>query len=76
MRSIALFPCSYTDGAGIIGELSATLFLQVYTDEMLFADIYKIPTGVSFIVISTVLFISIFVSHAHTLIDRRRKSGD
>lgn len=41
MRSIALFPCSYTDGAGIIGELSATLFLQVYTDEMLFADISK-----------------------------------
>lgn len=41
MRSIALFPCSYTDGAGIIGELSAALFLQVYTDEMLFADISK-----------------------------------
>lgn len=41
MRSIALFPCSYTDGAGIIGELSAALRLQVYTDEMLFADISK-----------------------------------
>ncbi|EKD33844.1 MAG: Ntr family protein two-component system response regulator [uncultured bacterium] len=41
MRSIALFPCSYTDGAGIIGELSAALRLQVYTDDMLFADISK-----------------------------------
>jgi two-component system, OmpR family, response regulator CpxR len=39
MRSIALFPCSYTDGAMIIGELSTALRLKVYTDEMLFADI-------------------------------------
>lgn len=39
MRSIALFPCSYTDGATIIGELSTALRLKVYTDEMLFADI-------------------------------------
>ncbi len=39
MRSIALFPCSYTDGAMIIGELSTALRLRVYTDEMLFADI-------------------------------------
>ena len=41
MRSIALFPCSYTDGAGIVGELSAALQLRVYTDEMLFADISR-----------------------------------
>ncbi len=39
MRSIALFPCSYTDGAMIIGELATALRLKVYTDEMLFADI-------------------------------------
>ena len=39
MRSIALFPCSYTDGAMIIGELAAALRLKIYTDEMLFADI-------------------------------------
>ncbi|MFH0782635.1 MAG: cytidylate kinase family protein [Pseudomonadota bacterium] len=39
MRSIALFPCPYTDGAMIIGELSTALRLKVYTDEMLFADI-------------------------------------
>jgi cytidylate kinase len=39
MRSIALFPCSYTDEARIIGELSNSLRLRVYTDEMLFSDI-------------------------------------
>jgi cytidylate kinase len=39
MRSIALFPCSYTDGAMIIGELATALRLRIYTDEMLFADI-------------------------------------
>jgi hypothetical protein len=39
MRSLALFPCSHTDGAGIIGELSNSLNLRVYTDAMLFADI-------------------------------------
>ena len=39
MRSIALFPCSYTDSAMIIGELAAALRLKIYTDEMLFADI-------------------------------------
>jgi two-component system, OmpR family, response regulator CpxR len=39
MRSIALFPCSYTDGAMIIGELATSLRLKIYTDEMLFADI-------------------------------------
>ena len=39
MRSIALFPCSYTDGALIIGELATALRLKVYTDEMLFVDI-------------------------------------
>lgn len=39
MQSIALFPCSYTDEAGIIGELSNSLHLRVYTDEMLFSDV-------------------------------------
>ncbi len=39
MRSIALFPCSYTDEARVIGELSNALHLRVYTDEMLFSDI-------------------------------------
>jgi cytidylate kinase len=39
MRSIALFPCSYTDEARIIGELSNALHLRVYTDEMLFSEI-------------------------------------
>lgn len=41
MLSIALFPCSYTDGARIIGELSYNLQLRVYTDEMLFSDVLK-----------------------------------
>ena len=41
MRSIALFPCSYTDGALLVGELVAALRLKIYTDEMLFADISK-----------------------------------
>jgi cytidylate kinase len=39
MQSLALFPCSYTDEAGIIGELSNSLQLRVYTDEMLFCDV-------------------------------------
>jgi cytidylate kinase len=39
MQSLALFPCSYTDEAGLIGELSNALQLRVYTDEMLFSDI-------------------------------------
>lgn len=39
MHSLALFPCSYTDEAGLIGELSNALHLRVYTDEMLFSDI-------------------------------------
>lgn len=39
MRSLALFPCSYTDEAGLIGELSNALHLRVYTDEILFSDI-------------------------------------
>lgn len=46
MRSIALFPCSYTDGALLVGELATTLRLHIYTDEMLFADIsrrFRIP---------------------------------
>jgi len=39
MWSIALFPCSYTNGATIIGELIRSLRLPVYTDEMLFSEV-------------------------------------
>lgn len=39
MRSIALFPCPYTDGARIVGELSNALQLPVYSDAMLFDDV-------------------------------------
>jgi two-component system, OmpR family, response regulator CpxR len=39
MRSIAIFPCSHTYGATIIGELSTYLRLKVYTDGMLFSDV-------------------------------------
>ncbi len=39
MRSIAIFPCSYTYGATVIGELAACLHLKVYTDGMLFSDV-------------------------------------
>lgn len=38
MSSIALFPCTFTGGAGIIGELSINLDLRVYTDANLFSD--------------------------------------
>lgn len=38
MSSIALFPCLSTLDSGIIGELSSTLTLKVYTDENLFHD--------------------------------------
>jgi cytidylate kinase len=39
MVSITLFPCLFTGGAGIVGQLIHSLHLRVYTDEMLFADI-------------------------------------
>lgn len=38
MSSIALFPCLSTLDSGIIGELSSTLTLKVYTDDNLFSD--------------------------------------
>lgn len=38
MSSIALFPCLSTLDSGIIGELSRTLALKVYTDENLFSQ--------------------------------------
>ena len=38
MSSIALFPCLSTLDSGIIGELSSTLTLKVYTDDNLFGD--------------------------------------
>jgi len=41
MQSIAIFPCSYTHGASVIGELSNCLRLKVYIDEFLFADVSK-----------------------------------
>ncbi len=39
MWSIALFPCSYTNGATVIGELISSLRLPVYTDDMLLAEV-------------------------------------
>jgi len=38
MSSIALFPCLSTIDSGIIGELSSTLTLKVYTDQNLFGE--------------------------------------
>ncbi|TKB07058.1 response regulator [Desulforhopalus sp. IMCC35007] len=38
MSSLALFPCSATLDSGIIGELSKTLSLTVYTDNNLFGE--------------------------------------
>jgi two-component system, OmpR family, response regulator CpxR len=38
MWSIALFPCSYTNGATIIGELITSLRLPVYIDAMLLSE--------------------------------------
>ncbi|MFT5700698.1 MAG: two-component system response regulator CpxR [Desulforhopalus sp.] len=39
MWSIALFPCSYTYGATMIGELMNSLHLPVYNDAMLFSEV-------------------------------------
>lgn len=39
MWSLALFPCSYTNGAAMIGELLTTLRLPVYSDSMLFSEV-------------------------------------
>ncbi len=38
MSSIALFPCSFTPVAGIVGELSRSLELRVYGDDDLITD--------------------------------------
>jgi two-component system, OmpR family, response regulator CpxR len=38
MSSIALFPCLSTLDSGIVGELSSTLSLRVYTDENLLSE--------------------------------------
>lgn len=38
MSSIALFPCLSTLDSGIVGELSSTLTLKVYTDDNLFGE--------------------------------------
>lgn len=38
MSSIALFPCLSTLDSGIVGELSSTLTLKVYTDHNLFGE--------------------------------------
>ncbi|MBM9603049.1 response regulator [Desulfopila inferna] len=38
MSSIAMFPCKYTPVAGVIGELSTALELQIYADEKFIAD--------------------------------------
>ncbi|MDX9896392.1 MAG: cytidylate kinase family protein [Desulfofustis sp.] len=41
MISIALFPCSFIDGATLVGELSMQLGLMVYTDGLLLDDIVR-----------------------------------
>ncbi|MBE0584647.1 MAG: cytidylate kinase family protein [Desulfofustis sp.] len=46
MASIALFPCSFINGATIVGELSAQLGLTVYTDQLLLIDLAE-KLGVS-----------------------------
>lgn len=52
MLSTAIFPCLFTDGARVLGELSYALEAQVYTDRMLLqkiadgygADVQKLET--------------------------------
>jgi len=39
MRSIALFPCTYTNGASILGELISVLQIPVYNDVILFTEV-------------------------------------
>ena len=39
MVSLALLPCSYTDGARLIGELGVRLKASVYTDELMVSDV-------------------------------------
>lgn len=41
MRSIALFPCPYTEQAKLVGELAYSLDLQMCTDEMLFSEVER-----------------------------------
>lgn len=64
MWSIALFPCSYTDGATIIGELIRSLHLAVYTDEMLFSDVSK-QFGFKTETISKVIYSQMPLLHRH-----------
>ena len=39
MIPIAIFPCSFTDGARVLGELSYTLSIPIYTDQRLLQKI-------------------------------------
>lgn len=39
MISAAIFPCKFTDGARVLGELSYTLNKPVYTDQMLLRSV-------------------------------------
>ena len=39
MVSIAFFPCTFIDGASIVGEVAARLGLRVYTDALLYLDV-------------------------------------
>lgn len=41
MITLSLFPCSFTDGARIIGELSNALDKPVYTDEMVLNEVVE-----------------------------------
>jgi len=39
MVSIAFFPCTFIDGASIVGEVAARLGLRGYTDELVYRDV-------------------------------------
>ena len=66
MRSIALFPCSYTNGATIIGELMNSLHLPVYNDAMLFSDVSK-QFGISAERLNKILFGKLPALHRYLL---------
>jgi len=38
MISLAIFPCRFTDSARVLGELSYTLSIPVYTDQMILTE--------------------------------------
>ena len=66
MRSIALFPCSCTNGATIIGELINSLHLSVYTDEMLISEVSE-QFGISVEALNKVIFGRLPALHRYKL---------